>query len=341
MLENKSILYIGPRFFGYEVEIQKTLEAFGAEVDFYDDRPSNDFLMKLFIRLKFKSFVQRKIEDYYHRIYENIKLKTYDYVFVIAPETLNYEKLEQIKKIQSKAEYILYMWDSFENKNSFNTIDLFDKVITFDSNDATKYKLNFLALFYIKKYEEISDIDKHTYAICFTATAHSDRYQIAKKIEKQLNNFNLSMVSFFYLPNSVMYWVRKLFINKYQYGSISDFSFSSLSQSEIISIVESSQAVLDVNHPLQYGLTSRSIEALGANRKLITTNSNVKTYDFYNENNILIIDRKNPFINEEFFHTDYIKPNKETYEKYSLENWLINVFDLKRYYGSRIQIREK
>ena len=75
---------------------------------------------------------------------------------------------------------------------------------------------------------------------------------------------------------------------------------------------------MDVNHPLQYGLTSRSIEALGANRKLITTNSNVKAYDFFNENNILIIDRKNPIIKEEFFYKNYIKPNKETYEKYSL-----------------------
>ena len=84
---------------------------------------------------------------------------------------------------------------------------------------------------------------------------------------------------------------------------------------------------MDINHPLQYGLTSRCIEALGANRKLITTNENIKDYDFFNESNIRIIDRKNPIINADFFISDYIKPKKEIYEKYSLKNWLINIFD--------------
>ena len=72
MLANKKILFIGPRFFGYEEEIRKNLINLGATVDFYDDRPSNDFFTKLFIRINFHYLVQRKIQQYYQLMLENI-----------------------------------------------------------------------------------------------------------------------------------------------------------------------------------------------------------------------------------------------------------------------------
>ena len=49
MIKSKKILYFGPKFFGYEVEIQKTLKSLGGEVDFYDERPKNSFLIRVLI----------------------------------------------------------------------------------------------------------------------------------------------------------------------------------------------------------------------------------------------------------------------------------------------------
>ena len=219
------------------------------------------------------------------------------------------------------------MWDSFKNKNSLNTIELFDSVITFDSEDAHKYKIKFLPLFFIKKYEQIKEIECYEQELCFTGTAHSDRYQIAKKIEKQLKQFDLKMYSYFYLPSEIMYWIRRLFLRKYKYGTLRDFSFKALTQNEIVSIIEKSKVVLDINHPFQCGLTSRCIEALGANRKLITTNNNIKNYNFYNTANILIIDRENPIIYKDFFNTEYKNPQQSIYQYYTLKSWLRNIFN--------------
>ena len=328
MIKNKKILYFGPKFFGYEVEIQKTLKSLGGEVDFYDERPKNSFLIRVLIRLNLFFFINPIIKKYYAQIYEKVSKKTYDYVLVVSPETLNYKKILELKKIQTKSYFILYMWDSFSNKNSFNTIELFDKVISFDSRDAKKYNLNFLPLFYIKDYENIKDyIDEYEYDLCITATAHSDRYITAKNLKNQIDNLGLRMFCYFYLPSKIMFWVRKFFIKKYAYGDIKEFSFSSFSQQEIIKKIEQSKVVLDINHPLQFGLTSRCLESLGANRKLITTNENIKYYDFYNKNNIRIINREKPLIDAIFFETNYIKPTKEIYQKYSLKNWLIKIFD--------------
>tara|TARA_Y100000766_G_scaffold247221_1_gene228223 strand:+ start:110 stop:1096 length:987 start_codon:yes stop_codon:yes gene_type:complete len=328
MINNSKILYIGPKFFGYEVEIQKTIKSLGGDVDFFDDRPKNTFLVKVLIRLKLKFFLTTIINNYYSNIFKKISKKKYDYVLIIAPETLDYKKLAKLKKIQPYSKFILYMWDSFSNKNSFNTIRLFDKIISFDSRDAKKYNLNFLPLFYIKDYEFVNeDVEDFKFDLCITATAHSDRYAIADKLRKQLSDYGLIMFSYFFLPSKIIYWARKIFLKKYAYGHIKNFSFSFLTQKEIIKIIEQSKVVLDINHPLQYGLTSRCLEALGANRKLITTNENIKEYDFYDESNIRVIDRKNPIIDREFFDSKYIKPKKEIYQKYSIKNWLINIFD--------------
>lgn len=322
-LENKNILYISPKFFGYEKIIKEKLENLGAIVDYFDDRPSNDFLTKVFIRLKLKFFVNNKINKYYNEMFEFIKHKNYDYVFVVSPETFSFKELQIIKVLQPKAKTILYMWDSFENKNSFNTIELFDEVFSFDNRDAQKYDLSFLPLFYIEEYEKL-ETKKYEFDITFIATAHSDRYKIAKKVNKFLDNYK--SYYYFYLPSEIMYYIRKYFVKNYEYGNIEDFSFKPLEHSKIFDYFSKSKVILDINHPNQYGLTIRTFECLGAKKKLITTNQNILEYDFYNPNNIMVIDRNNPIIDKNFFDSPYEELESGVYKKYSIENWLKTIF---------------
>lgn len=325
-LRDKKILYISPKFFEYEIKIKEELEDLGANVDFFDERPANDFITKVFIRLKLKSLIKKKIYEYYKNIYSFILNKKYDFVFVVSPETLSYREVAKIKELQTNAQFILYMWDSFENKNSFNTIELFDKVFSFDSRDAKKYNLRFLPLFYTKEYKKKANYQNYKYDLSFIATAHSDRYKISNEIKYIIEKNNLSVYYYFYLPSIIMYFIRKLFIPKYFYGKLSEFSFSPLTHNKIIEIFDNSKVILDINHPLQFGLTMRSIECLGAEKKLITTNQNIRDYDFYNSNNILIINRENINIDVDFFEKKYENLSDDLYEKYSLNNWLKNIF---------------
>ncbi|HCR2225600.1 TPA: hypothetical protein ONE13_004719 [Enterobacter asburiae] len=67
----------------------------------------------------------------------------------------------------------------------------------------------------------------------------------------------------------------------------------------------------------------RSIETLGAKRKLITTNKNICDYDFYNEDNILVIDgsvTKKQIQN--FLQKKYKALTAELYNKYSVDYWV-------------------
>ena len=66
-------------------------------------------------------------------------------------------------------------------------------------------------------------------------------------------------------------------------------SFKSLSSNEIVSYYDRSNIVLDISHPGQSGLTMRTFETIGAGKKLITTNADIKNYPFYNPENIFNI----------------------------------------------------
>ena len=53
-LKDKKILLFIPNFFGYELDIKNELESLGAKVFYFDARPKNDFITKVFIRLNLK-----------------------------------------------------------------------------------------------------------------------------------------------------------------------------------------------------------------------------------------------------------------------------------------------
>jgi hypothetical protein len=80
--------------------------------------------------------------------------------------------------------------------------------------------------------------------------------------------------------------------------------------------------LLDIHRSKQDGLSFRVFESLGKEKKIITTNTAVKNYDFYIPNNILIIDINNLILTKEFFQTKYEPLSKTILEKYYIENWV-------------------
>ena len=80
-LNNKKILFFSVQTFNLEKEIKNKLEEFGAKVDYYDERPSNNSFVKGIIRIK-RSFYQNKIDRYYKQILSKTKYELYHYLFL-------------------------------------------------------------------------------------------------------------------------------------------------------------------------------------------------------------------------------------------------------------------
>lgn len=328
-LKDKKILFFSPRFFGYEIEIKNKLVEMGACVDYYDTRPQNDIFTKGLIRIN-KKLISYRVNSYYDEIIRKTANEKYDYIFFIVPEALSSEKLLALKRTHKESKFILYMWDSFSNmKNVIELMDKFDDISSFDPDDCNFYSnVRFRPLFYSDQYKEIADDKNDFYDLTFIGTAHSDRYSIIKNIEKSYADTDVKIFSYMYLQSKVYFMFLKLFNGNFKNANVKDIKFQAIDQDSIINIIKTSKTIIDIHHPKQNGLTIRTIEMLGAKRKLITTNERIQEYDFYSPQNIYIIDRNNPVVDENFLNGNYEECKPEVYEKYSIECWIKDVFQL-------------
>ena len=327
-INNKRILFISVATFNYEKEIAKELKKNGGIVDYYDERPSNSILVKGIIRIK-RSAYQNKINSYYNNILNKIKNIQYDYLFVIKGEVVPSFFIDIFKTANPKCKLIFYTWDSFiSNKNTDVILKYFDELFTFDSVDAKKYNLKLRPLFYLNGYKEVknSQTAEIKYDLLFLGTAHSDRYLISNKLVTWCEDNGLNAFAFYYLQGKLVFWYKKIFDKSFKTINVKKLSFKSLKLNEILNLYEMSKVVLDIHHPNQSGLTMRTIEAIGAGKKLITTNHEIKKYKFYNSKNICVINRYDPIFDKEFFQSNIQEMPLAFLEAMSINGWLKSIF---------------
>ncbi|MDR0833745.1 MAG: hypothetical protein LBN93_06120 [Candidatus Symbiothrix sp.] len=301
------------------------MEALGASVDYFDDRPSNTFFTKACIRINPK-ILDKKITDYYNNIVEKVKEKDYDYIFFIKGEAISKTILKRLKQEHPRAKMILYLWDSIRNnRNALNNLDCFDKILSFDKDDVQKYGFVFRPLFYTDAYKGLATGTSFVYDALFVGTVHSDRYLFIENIKQQMSAFAKTLYTYYFFPSIILYYRKKIVDRTFKKTKSSNFQFSALSKEKLLTLVNQSFCLVDVQHPKQTGLTMRTIEALGAHKKLITTNETIKDYDFYNPHNILVVNRENPIIKVEFWNTPYQNIESDIYKKYSIESWLNDI----------------
>jgi len=330
MAEKKRILFIGTKFYTYHEMIRKELEAQGFLVDYYADRPSESSLMKGFIKIN-KNLVRKQTAKYFENLLAQTRSKHYDLVFMMNCKVYTKKMIEALKMAHESAEFVLYLWDSVKLYPFVGEfIHLFNRAYTFDLDDSeANKKLKLLPLFYDKEYEEVAAYKSETQVdLVSICTAHPIRYRIIKDLFPRLKEDGIRIFSFFYI-NKLQYLYNKVFEREFRHASRKEFSFEPLESSEIVRIIKGSDTVFDIPHDQQSGLTMRTIETLGAKRKLITTNRQISRYDFYDENNILILDDSNYIEVSDFIRRAYKEIPEEIYRSYSLSSWVSNITEEK------------
>jgi hypothetical protein len=326
-LQGKRILFFSAHLFGYQNDIRLAMESVGAIVDYYDERPANNFLVKGVIRIN-RNLLAGYINHYYNKIIKETLQKEYDYVFFIKGESISASNVRRLKQFHPEANFIIYHWDSIaNNSNAQNLLPYFDRVFSFDKIDCERLGLHFLPLFYTPDYANIPYYDKEIkYDMLFVGTTHSDRYKLVKRIEEQIIKMGGLCLTWFYFPSKILYYKMKIQNSYLRQIPVHTFHFKPMSKELLLQLYAGSRIIIDVQHPKQTGLTMRCIETLGAKRKLITTNYYIIEYDFYNPDNILVVDRNLPYVPEKFLNEPYRDTPKEIYESYSIKNWLSSIF---------------
>ncbi len=327
-LQGKKILFLSVSFFKYERAIAKRLAEKGAEVDFYDERPSNSNFSKGIIRFN-KMFYRVKINQYYNRILDEIQDKKYDYFLLIKGEATPSFFLEKIKENNPEMQMIYYNFDPLkEYPQLISHLKYFHKKFTFEYTDSVAYNLNFRPLFYLDEYKNLNQhLPLSEYDLVFIGSAHTDRYIVGEKIRAIADRLSLKSYFYYYAMGRVAFRLKQIIDKNLKQFDTAKVSFTKLTHHQIIDFYRKTKSVLDINKPFQDGLTIRTFEVLASGKKLITTNSDIKNYPFYHPDNVLIIDREDIRLPLDFFRSDFKEIDQEVLYKMSLNSFIECLFD--------------
>lgn len=327
----KKMLLIAPVFMGYYEKIIKEAELLGYSVDYVCDAPSNSNISKALGRVN-RKLIENSTRRYFkNEVLEKIGGKKYSKVLMVAAMScsLTPDMIKTIRDMNAKAEFAIYQWDGEDNIPFVRNIHcFFDRIYTFDRKDCEKNeKYAFLPLFYTEKYEKVRNSNTpQKYDCLYVGTAHPKKFKEINEMSAALKDVFKSQMIYHYMPSKLKYLYHKILSPEYQGVKLNNFQYSKLNEDELVELYTVSKCILDAPQKGQMGLTMRTIEALGAGRKLITTNSDIINYDFFRKSNILVYESNVDF-NSDFFIHPYEELPKEIYEKYSLRNWLKTVLN--------------
>ncbi len=327
----KLVLFISPAFFGYEFSIIDAIKANGLDVDFFDERTSNNSFFKAIFRVK-KDLLKTAINKYYKKIMQQVLKKDYAYFLLIKGEVVPEWFILEFKKANPNAKLIYYTYDSFNNNNanSIYILKHFNEWYSFDFEDVKinpGFKLKHL--FYTREFiNQPENAPVKTHTVSFVGTLHSNRYNTIKNLCSKFDNTYV----FYYIPAKWLFLMDKLSKKDYKKISWSEVSFDKLSKQQVADIFKSSKSVLDIQRFGQTGLTMRTFEVLATGAVLITTNPYIKYADFYDADRVIIIEDIDSAdieieiqkkIDTSNFNYELI--NKHL-EKYFVNNWVKDFF---------------
>lgn len=325
----KKILLMIQDIHSYDKKIINEIRKEGYEVECFD-------------ALKYKYKEARKIKNPLLRIYNDKYLKKYRGIN-LKDRREGEALLEDLKKLSYDFDIFLkigciylpenvlqylnskisicisHHWDSSSRMEKCNfklEKKYFNKIYSYDREDVEKFKLEYLPNFYYIDNDKNNKLEYDIYALVGKTEEKRETllYKIAKNCLK--NNIKIN----FTLYNPEILEEKK---------DIITITNKAISFTKMLEECKKSKAILELGHSLNKGFTFRTFDCVGMKKKLITTNREIVSEDFYNPNNILVIDENNIEVPKKFLDLPYEELPKEIYEKYSLENWIKQLLNIR------------
>lgn len=323
----RRVLFLGSPYFDYYRHIIEAFETHGFDVDYYNDRPGENSFLKAAIRVR-PGLVNGIVDRYQAKIIDETRQKHYDLIFVLNGKAFTAGFIEELRSQHPDADGVLYLWDAIKlYPHVLEFAHLFDRRYTFDAADATDYpSFTLWPLFYTNEYRALGEdaaAEAFDHDIINVCSAHANRYTLMKTLVPELRATGLRVFSYLYL-NPLQFAYNRLRLDAFSRARPREFNFRTLPVPDYIELLRRSRAVLDVSHSAQSGLTIRTIETLGARRKLITTNVDVKNYDFYDPSRVLLVDAERPDVAaiKDFMAVPQEELDPRTYRHYGIHHWV-------------------
>ncbi|OAT17846.1 hypothetical protein M979_1980 [Buttiauxella noackiae ATCC 51607] len=319
------VLLVMPFFNSYHKKIKKEIEELGYEVQVVRDSST-------FVKIIHLKFISKKLYFLYMQVIWPLifKFKTrrkYDYLFVIKGEELTPHLCKHLLANCVSQKSVLYLWDSIaHNPRTSEVLKYFTFCFTFDDDDSKneKYRFELFPLFYSEEFSSSKVYKKAEaqYDFMCIGSFKEERADFLRSIESKFEPHNYRYLFKLYLPWNQ--YIRKLVSQPDFYPKYGKYIFvRKMALSTVAEITHNSKVVVDVPDKIQSGLTMRTFEALGAHKKLLTTNYNVKNYSFYLPENIKV--NLND-MTDDFITSSYVNHGDVT-ELRSIKNWVASIMN--------------
>lgn len=318
MSKNKKIAIITVFSFGYvdflvdRLNAAENVDLTYINVDLVAFSYKNIFsrISNFFLKLIFNDGLKDRSKTKY--IKELIDSKgLFDQILIIRHDKIQNEALRYLRG--KTTEMTCFLFDGIENyKEQKNTLHYFDTVYSYDRNDVEKYNFKFLTNYI---YDDVIKNGKIVQTV-FNVSSFDKRVLFLEKLANYLNDKNISFR--FILRSTKNNHIENIeIIDEY------------LPLQEVKKIIANSLVLVDIQRGNQCGLSFRVFEALGYQKKLITSNTDIVNYDFYDKNNIFVVSESNYKIPTEFFETEYKPISEEIVNEYKINSWILQVFKIK------------
>lgn len=277
----------------------------------------DNFFRKTFLNDKdYKKKLQNKhLENQLNEVL-NFPDNYFDISLAIRPDAYTTTVINYIKKISKKT--IAYQWDGMQRyKTNENIITYFDSFGVFDPDDYKKYYLYKNVFLTNNFFFDYLPIPKKEIDILYIGAEQENRKKIINNISLVSNQSNLTKYLRIYTEKKKSYQNNSYILNS-----------EKLSYSDFIYFSSKAKCIIDIKVSTHKGLSLRFFEALHFKQKIITNNTYVKEFDFFNTNNILVIEdwfKITPELLLNFINTPLEPISNEIILKYSFENWFLSL----------------
>lgn len=317
-------------FWGYDEHIVKTLCSKNIDAHHikiadvthsnFSERATNA-VSKIFLNKNLKTekrqkFVLSSLDDLGHQ----------DQILVLNPDAFDLSTLEKIKKHTDRL--ITYLYDSLDRfPVEAEKLKLFDKIFSFDTADVGVHEFekltNYIYLSHVSYETQNPEMDLF-YITSYDNKRVSYIKLLAKKLIESGLKFQIIIIGKKGWKNQLKNMLIKIPENLHII-----FSIKKICHAKLPKYYKNSKALLDLTRENQYGLSFRVFEALALEKKIITDNESIKSYDFYNPHNILVLNKTCSNLEKSFFESPYEKIPEDIYNYYTLDHWVERVFQLK------------
>lgn len=180
---------------------------------------------------------------------------------------------------------------------------------SWDKKDCRLHNLHYIKPYFNAKV--LHQCDRIKYDVCFVGL-DKGRYKTIKNLQNFLEDKGFKC--FIKIVPNYSFLLR-----------LHSYYSEPLSYNEYLDVVASSRCIIDLVQNGQQGTTMRVFEALFGQKKLITNNLDLVTYDFYKKQNIFVLG-KDPIERIcEFLNSDYVPICPSKLNGYTINEWIKNI----------------